>query len=164
MKKERILVMALLIAIAFMVCGCQEEQKVWGRGNPPAEWQEYFGNDNTARLDFIQTEAVKRQEVMLYGGQINDPNGKPIKINGIVSRLIYLESENPAELARRVGKLETEINKLASAEHTHDHNHYSDMTEAEREAGWDNCWTDKAGNRNCEAAMMNTEESDPNGN
>ena len=34
---------------------------VWGKGDPPANWQKYFGNDNMARLNYIQTQTANKQ-------------------------------------------------------------------------------------------------------
>ena len=34
------------------------EPPQYGSGDPPAEYQEYFGNDNGARLDFMQNKAI----------------------------------------------------------------------------------------------------------
>ena len=65
-KKELCLVLAVLVALAFCVVGCEEtrqtsQSKVWGQGDPPAGWQDMFGNDNIARLNFVQTNALNSQ-------------------------------------------------------------------------------------------------------
>ena len=33
----------------------------WGQGDPPLDYQSTFGNDNNARLDFMQTQAIASQ-------------------------------------------------------------------------------------------------------
>jgi hypothetical protein len=55
-----ILLAMVLAAITFsVVCGgCQEERKVWGQGEPPGDYTKWFGNDNMARLNFVQTERL----------------------------------------------------------------------------------------------------------
>ena len=35
---------------------------VWGQGNPPDNWQFFFGNENIARLNFVQTQMLNKQE------------------------------------------------------------------------------------------------------
>ncbi|KKL66275.1 hypothetical protein LCGC14_2146590 [marine sediment metagenome] len=35
---------------------------VWGQGNPPDNWQSFFGNENIARLNFVQTQMLNKQE------------------------------------------------------------------------------------------------------
>ncbi len=79
-----------VIAIIFMVLtlltlsGCKESQQVeqtpvWGKGDLPPHWIEYFGNDNTARLDFKQSqiidEVVRRVITLEINQYIPDPNG-----------------------------------------------------------------------------------------
>lgn len=56
---EITIVCVILLIVAYAVCGCQQHQtKVWGKGDTTAEWKEYFGNDNTARLDYVQTNSI----------------------------------------------------------------------------------------------------------
>lgn len=33
----------------------------WGNGNPPDSWTETFGNDNGARMDFVQMRMLSEQ-------------------------------------------------------------------------------------------------------
>ena len=54
--KTLTLLLTLLIALA----GCQEENKVWGTGTLAPEWTELFGDDNTARLDWVQTQRINQ--------------------------------------------------------------------------------------------------------
>ncbi len=62
MKKTEIIILCIALLALSFIFGCQEQQKkVWGKGNPPAEWQEHFGNDNKARLDYIQTNRINSQ-------------------------------------------------------------------------------------------------------
>ncbi len=46
--------------LVILLSGCQESQQrpTYGTGDPPVEFQEYFGNDNGARLDFVQNKAI----------------------------------------------------------------------------------------------------------
>lgn len=57
----------------------QSPQKIWGNGDPPAEHQEFFGNDNLSRLCFVQTQTINRQgqalaELTLRVAKLEDPN------------------------------------------------------------------------------------------
>lgn len=61
---------AIATAVILIVCifmalttGCEESQQrpTWGNGNPPAAWQETFGNDNGARIDFVQMRMLSEQ-------------------------------------------------------------------------------------------------------
>ena len=80
-----IIITGLILSIA----GCQPQaevipDKVWGQGDLPDDWQEFFGNENMARLNFVQTQSINNQ-------------GKAI-----------------AELAERVRKLEADPNEAAT--------------------------------------------------
>lgn len=48
------------MAVAVLLTGCKQK-RVWGQGDPPDNWQEFFGNNNVARLDYMQTQAINRQ-------------------------------------------------------------------------------------------------------
>lgn len=63
MKRDLCWIIVVLVAIAILVCGCQEEQKtqVWGEGELPVKWREWFGDDNGSRLDFVQVETINKQ-------------------------------------------------------------------------------------------------------
>ena len=50
------MILAAMITVSVLCGGCQRERKVWGQGEPPAEYTDFFGNDNMARLNFVQTE------------------------------------------------------------------------------------------------------------
>ena len=65
MKTRMIKLCWIVVVVCWIVflSGCQEQQqaKKWGEGDPPAEYQVFFGNDNNARLDFMQTQAIASQ-------------------------------------------------------------------------------------------------------
>ena len=86
-----ILVVVVLLAIALLVCGCQEEQKVWGIGETPTEYQEYFGNGNNARLNHKQNLIIDSQTAILYGVTTKDPNGQQVRKRGLIERITALE-------------------------------------------------------------------------
>ena len=86
MHAVNFIVLCLVLA-AVLLFGCNEVQtKVWGQGVLPSDWQGFFGEDNVARLDYVQTQTINRQ------GQII------------------------AELAARVSKLEADPNDAYEAE------------------------------------------------
>lgn len=72
----RTLITVVILALVFMA-GCQEEQGKWGKGDPPDGWQVSFGNDNIARLNFLQSQLIDSQQKLLYGYNHTDPDGKP---------------------------------------------------------------------------------------
>ena len=84
-----LVMIVLCLVLALMLAGCTETQKQWGQGDPPAEFQEWFGNDNGARLDFMQNRAIDLQNQAL---------------KGIVERIIDLEARpvfgDPNEVAK----------------------------------------------------------------
>ena len=45
-----------IVVMAVMLAGCAEEQTKFGEGDPPAEYIEQFGNDNAARLNYVQSQ------------------------------------------------------------------------------------------------------------
>lgn len=78
----------ILSLLAVLLFGCNEAQQTprWGQGDLPTEWQGFFGEDNVARLDFVQTQTINRM-------------GQAI-----------------SELAERVRKLEADPNDAYEAE------------------------------------------------
>lgn len=86
------------IFLMVLCSGCQESQKkVWGKGELAAGWIEFFGDDNTARLDWLQTKTINEQ-----GQRIADLNEK-IRMLEI---MVYVEEPNSITLESRVKKLE----------------------------------------------------------
>ncbi len=87
------LTLALLIVLLALLTGCEEsnQRTLWGQGELPTDWQETFGADNGARLDFVQTQKINTQVQAMQE---------------LLKRVQALELENPAELAERVRKLE----------------------------------------------------------
>lgn len=62
---------ASLGLLAGLLTGCQPEQQstqVWGRGELPAEYLGFFGNDNMARLNFVQTQRINQfnQQIIAF--------------------------------------------------------------------------------------------------
>lgn len=61
----------VIVALTIMLAGCTDTQK-FGKGDPPDDYVAMFGNDNGARLNFIQNqdlakiaEAVNKQAIAL---------------------------------------------------------------------------------------------------
>ena len=98
-----ILMIVWIIAIMLGAVGCEEAQQQWGKGDPPESWQKMFGNDNIARLNFVQTQTMNQHQAIIYGLDVKDPNGQPVRKRGLVERITTLES-----LSERVMKLEDE--------------------------------------------------------
>lgn len=52
---------------------------IWGNGELPVQWTEYFGTDNGARMDFRQSQIINELIVRVRTLEINqyipDPNG-----------------------------------------------------------------------------------------
>jgi hypothetical protein len=83
--------LALVLGLALLLYGCEEAQKtetpVWGQGELTPEYTVYFGNDNGARLDWMQNQVISNigQRVLALEG---DPNSIPVQ-----QRLEYLERQ-----------------------------------------------------------------------
>ena len=93
-------VVAIIIVCLLMAAmsGCEESQqsvKVWGKGELPVEHQDFFGNDNTARLDYVQNRVL-------------DKHGEILKI--IAIRVLALEAVDPNAIP-----VETRLDLLESA-------------------------------------------------
>lgn len=117
MKRELCWVIVALVAIALVVCGCNEEQRIWGQGDLPPGWVGFFGKDNTARLDFVQTreinqagQVINQHHAIIYGLDIKDPNGPTVYKRGLIERVTTLESlaDRIKALTARIEVLETE--------------------------------------------------------
>ena len=83
--------LASLLMLVVILSGCQEQQVVWGVGDPPIEWQASFGNDNLARLNYVQSGILDRVQPIVYGLNIQDPNGKQTHKRGLIERVTALE-------------------------------------------------------------------------
>jgi hypothetical protein len=106
-------VIVILVAISFLLCGCQESQqsKTWGQGETPAAYQELFGNSNNARLNFVQSERMDQHRALIYGLNVKDANGQPVRKRGLIERVTALE-----DLKDRVKKLEDNLASWRSPE------------------------------------------------
>lgn len=82
---ELSLVILGLIALS-LLAGCQQDRKVWGKGELPADYQETFGNSNADRLSYIQSKAIDRNTVAIF-----DPNGIIAYVVGLEARIKTLE-------------------------------------------------------------------------
>lgn len=43
-----------------------DARPVWGKGDPPADWQAYFGNDNNSRMNYVQSQHIDRLTNQLW--------------------------------------------------------------------------------------------------
>lgn len=73
----------VITVLILLLCGCDKKpSKVWGEGELPVDWMFYFGDDNTARLDYVQTQRINKQgqalaelrEMVRKLGERKDPN------------------------------------------------------------------------------------------
>jgi hypothetical protein len=49
----------VLMMLICIITGCADDQK-YGKGDPPDEYVSMFGNDNGARLDFMQNQDIAK--------------------------------------------------------------------------------------------------------
>ena len=92
----------LILAAVLLLAGCVEQEKPqqWGQGNPPDRWQQTFGNDNIARLNYVQSEMLNNHQRVIYGSNASGPEGKPIldregkptRVPGIIEYLNSIEA------------------------------------------------------------------------
>lgn len=101
--------LASLLMLAVILSGCQEQQTTWGQGDPPADWQNMFGDTNIARLDFVQTNTINRHNALIYGMDTKDPDGKNIHKRGLIERVTALEG-----LTERIKALEDSVESKAT--------------------------------------------------
>ncbi len=101
----RTVLLTSLLMVVVILSGCQEQQVIWGQGDPPADWQDMFGNDNIARLDFVQTNTINKQQGILYGTK--DPNSL-----GAIRAIVALESR-----IESIGQLLTEFRTINAQQH-----------------------------------------------
>ena len=84
-----------LVVLMIILTGCQSVEvipDVWGQGEPPGDWQEFFGNENMARLNWVQTQSINNQ-----GQAIAELAERVRKLEGQVDP----DDEYEAELRRR---------------------------------------------------------------
>lgn len=111
--KDKWIVVAIL-AFVILLAGCQKSQ--WGRGDPPAKWRKTFGNDNMARLNYVQTQRVDEHRAIISGVTIKDPNGQPVRKRGLIERITTLESLFIID-ANSPGKATIALAKLNAEQH-----------------------------------------------
>lgn len=100
---DRFWLWVAMLAVVALVWGCNETQQrqVWGQGDPPAAWQDMFGNENIARLNFVQSNVINRNQGVIFGIDTEGVDGKPVHKRGLIERVTKLEG-----LEERVRKLE----------------------------------------------------------
>jgi hypothetical protein len=83
--KWKIVCIIIALAAAVSLSGCIEEEQtpqaqtpIWGQGDLPPQWVEYFDDDNKSRLDFKQSliidELTRRVRTLEINQYIPDPN------------------------------------------------------------------------------------------
>ncbi len=89
MRKQRkrdvvaatIAIILVCLAMAFL-SGCTEAEqspKQWGQGDPPVVWQETFGNENLARLNYVQSKIIDALAQRVRVLEINQGTGCPVE-------------------------------------------------------------------------------------
>ncbi len=48
----------ILLMVVVALCGCQEEQRQWGNGQPNDDWLSWFGNSNGSRVSYVLVNRV----------------------------------------------------------------------------------------------------------
>ncbi len=89
-----IAIIVVCVIMAFM-SGCDEAQQkpVWGNGELPADHQEFFGNDNTARLDYVQNRVLDKHAAILKIIAIRVLALEAVDPNAVTDRLDALEAK-----------------------------------------------------------------------
>ncbi len=87
--------MVILLFMAVMICGCDETQQgsVWGKGELPADHQEFFGNDNSSRLDYVQNQVLDKHAAILKIIAIRVLALEAVDPNAVTDRLDALEAK-----------------------------------------------------------------------
>ncbi len=96
MSMKTVLMVILLFMVA-MIGGCVEEQKahpVWGKGELPDNHQQFFGNDNTARLDYVQNRVLDKHAAILKIIAIRVLALEAVDPNAVTDRLDALEGDD----------------------------------------------------------------------
>ncbi len=100
--KASTVIMVVILTITMLLAGCVEPQKtdskVWGKGDLPEEYRSWFGNDNQARLIYVETKMIERLQRDIYGTTQNDKSGKPVRTPGLVDRVAALEKNQPYDV------------------------------------------------------------------
>ena len=97
----------LLVAFVMFLTGCQEEQKVWGQGDPPADYQSMFGNDNAARLDYVHTGYIN--ELILKVQRLTEQIASLEKLNSKQHRTM---GETDIRAFKRLDRLDGQVKEL----------------------------------------------------
>jgi hypothetical protein len=92
--KTSTLIMIVVLVVVFLM-GCEEQQqRRWGQGETPPEFQAWFGDSNLARLNYVQTEKMNAQNNLIYGVNETDKAGKVIgRKRGLIERIMALEDK-----------------------------------------------------------------------
>ena len=91
MKKVLLILVVLMLLVAGT--GCQDEQKQFGAGDTPDHWQEWFGNKNGARLNYLQQQEIEKLRAVIYGVKSVDDAGNPVHKRGLIERVTALEGQ-----------------------------------------------------------------------
>ena len=96
MKWELCITMIVLACLALVVCGgCEEAQQQikWRQGELPPGWVSFFGDGNLSHLNFVQSQVIDRNGGIIYGVNLQDPNGRSVRKRGLIERITTLEGQ-----------------------------------------------------------------------
>ena len=79
--KDALFIVMVILALLFGGC-TGPKAPVWGKGDLPAEYKLYFDDNNGARLNYVQNQAIDKQ------GQV---------LTELTKRMIALEGNDPNE-------------------------------------------------------------------
>ncbi len=104
-----VVALGLLIGIVFddtlaMRYVESNEPPVWGKGELPADYVDFFGTDNAARLNKAQSDMLNRHQVVIHGldrtkeGENSHMNGLIDMVVNLQNRVKVLEAVDPNEI------------------------------------------------------------------
>ena len=96
MNRMKTILWCIMVMALCLVTGCADDQRIdddiadpdlFGTGDPPAEYVVMFGNDNSARLDYVQNQDLAKIAVAV--------NKQGIVLAELIERVKKLEDWSP---------------------------------------------------------------------
>ena len=119
-KYDVLLAMIAIVIVGvgmFLLTGCTEGQQVeqapvWGEGELPAEYQAIFGNDNVARLVYMQNQVQNRHAAVIRELAIRVLTMEGVDPNDVAPHTHKGDGIYPGLLDARVEVLEDKVSFL----------------------------------------------------